>query len=121
MDKVYEINKDNIVNDIKNIIDFTPEDIGTVYDFIYKDNRGNERKINFIIQKELYYNGKEFFNHYNTEMRTYINNDKVDYHYAEYCSFDDEKGRDGINHMIESRVYNIDFIFHRINEFNENN
>lgn len=116
MKKVYEINRNNVVEDIRKIADFTPDEIVMIYDFIYTDKKGYERKINIAIQKNVMFNGKDFFYEYQTEVRTYVNNDKEDYYYIEYKSFDDEDGKE-FGDMKESRNYNIDFIFGEINKF----
>lgn len=116
MKKVYEINRNNVVEDIRKIADFTPDEIVTIYDFTYIDKKGHERKINIAIQRNVMFDGEDFFYNYDTEVRTYINNDKEDYYYVEYSSYDDEDGEE-FDDMKESRNYNIDFIFGEIDKF----
>lgn len=115
MKKAYALKNGNIINSIKNTIDFTPDDVVTIYDFYYTDNKNHKRKINITIQKEIEFDGEEFFNKYQTEMRTYIEDDKLDYHYIEYVSYDDESGKE-FDDIKFDRQYNIDFLFYKINE-----
>ena len=117
MQKNYKIKNENIAEQIRNIVDFMPEEVVKMYDFHYTDKNNNERKINIDIQKRIEFNGEEFFNEYETEMRTYINGDKLNYHYIEYASYEDESDKI-FDDIKQDRKYNIDFIFYMINNFN---
>lgn len=113
---IYKIDRNKVIEEIKNYTNFIPDQTVTIYDFYYTDEKNRERKINITIQREIAFDGKEFFNKYQTEIRTYINNDKEDYYYIEYVSYDNEDGKE-FDDIRENRSYNIGFIFDEINKF----
>ena len=120
--KVYEIADSNIIESIKYFINFIPEypnvEYTVEYDVFYKDNKNIKRKINILIKKEIIFDGKEFFNEYNTTVKTYIGNDKIGNHQVTYIAYDDESS--GKHKDIQKdRFYNIDYIYYKINEFVE--
>lgn len=120
--KVYEIADSNIIESIKYFINFIPEypnvEYTVEYDVFYKDNKNIKRKINILIKKEINFDGKEFFNKYNTTVKTYIGNNKIGNHQVTYIAYDDEssgKHKD----IQEDRFYNIDYIYYKLYEFVE--
>lgn len=120
--KVYEIADSNIIESIKYFINFIPEypnvEYTVEYDVFYKDNKNIKRKINILIKKEINFDGKEFFNKYNTTVKTYIANNKIGNHQVTYIAYDDEssgKHKD----IQEDRFYNIDYIYYKLYEFVE--
>lgn len=120
--KVYEIADSNIIESIKYFINFIPEypnvEYTVEYDVFYKDNKNIKRKINILIKKEINFDGKEFFNKYNTTVKTYIGNNKIGNHQVTYIAYDDESS--GKHKDIQKdRFYNIDYIYYKINEFVE--
>ncbi|MDU5527588.1 MAG: hypothetical protein E6053_09000 [Finegoldia magna] len=120
--KVYEIADSNIIESIKYFINFIPEypnvEYTVEYDVFYKDNKNIKRKINIQIKKEINFDGKEFFNKYNTTVKTYIGNNKIGNHQVTYIAYDDESS--GKHKDIQKdRFYNIDYIYYKINEFVE--
>lgn len=120
--KVYEIADSNIIESIKYFINFIPEypnvEYTVEYDVFYKDNKNIKRKINILIKKEIIFDGKEFFNEYNTTVKTYIGDNKIGNHQVTYIAYDDESS--GKHKDIQKdRFYNIDYIYYKINEFVE--
>lgn len=120
--KVYEIADSNIIESIKYFINFIPEypnvEYTVEYDVFYKDNKNIKRKINILIKKEINFDGKEFFNKYNTTVKTYIGKNKIGNHQVTYIAYDDEssgKHKD----IQEDRFYNIDYIYYKLYEFVE--
>lgn len=120
--KVYEIADSNIIESIKYFINFIPEypnvEYTVEYDVFYKDNKNIKRKINILIKKEINFDGKEFFNKYNTTVKTYIGNNKIGNHQVTYIAYDDESSGKHKN-IQEDRFYNIDYIYYKLYEFVE--
>ena len=113
---IYKINRNKVIEEIKNYTNFIPDQTVTIYDFYYTDEKNRERKINITIQREIAFDGEKFFTRYQTEIRTYINNDKEDYYYIEYVSYDNEDGKE-FDDIRENRSHNIGFIFDEISKF----
>lgn len=114
--KIYEIADDNVIDSIKYFVNFIPEhpniEYTIEYDVFYKDSKNIKRKINILIKKEIVFDGKEFFNKYNTTVKTYIGKDKIDDYQVNYIAYDDESN--GKHQDIQKdRFYNIDYIYYR--------
>lgn len=120
--KTYEIADGNIIESIKYFVNFVPEypniEYTIEYDVFYKDSKNIKRKINILIKKEIVFDGKEFFNKYNTTVKTYIGKDKIDDYQVNYIAYDDESGEKHKDTQ-KDRFYNIDYIYYRIYEFME--
>ncbi len=122
MKKDYEINKDNIINDVKDFINSVQEDINSEcdskYNICYKNGKNAKRKINITIEKRINFDNKEFFNEYSIRLRTYIKNKKIDDDYIKYMIYDDESN--GKHKNIRNwRLYNLNYLYDRIYEFIE--
>lgn len=122
MKKTYEAKENDVIKSVKNFINFIQEDpnveCDTTCNIYYKDKKKAKRKINIRIKKEIIFDGKEFFNKYETTVKTYIENKKIGDHYVKYMIYKNEsngKHKD----IQEDRVYNIDYIYYKINEFVE--
>lgn len=120
--KIYEIADDNVINSIKYFVNFVPEypniEYNVEYDIFYKDSQNIKRKINILIKKEINFDGKEFFNKYETTVKTYIGDRQIGNHQAYYIAYDDESN--GKHQDIQKdRLYNIDYICYKLYEFIE--
>ncbi len=120
--KVYEIAGNNVIESIKYFVNFIPEypniEYTVEYDIFYKDNKNIKRKINILIKKEIIFDGKEFFNEYNTTVKTYIGNDKIGNYQVTYIAYDDESNGKHKDAQ-KDRFYNIDYIYYKLYEFVE--
>ena len=88
------------------------------YDIFYKDSQNIKRKINILIKKEINFDGKEFFNKYETTVKTYIGDRQIGNHQTYYIAYDNESN--GKHQDIQKdRLYNIDYICYKLYEFIE--